>query len=278
MLYCHAQFPYKGPSAESNCMEDDEGHGHIPFQLEFGRGFFPEPMWASAEKMRETVLKVEMWFRCADFILQAMPGRENTRPGKDLCGVNYRMGPWKRRPFSLPQPIHNSVNEKLSPWHDKIDYFTGKKIISQESFREIDYCFFQTWEGTTPRACPFQKRPLHWLAKQGLIIGWTSQNRTKYDIRSTNDRFFFWCDEITLSLFIHVIFYALTDYEGNKNSVKKPQKQASLQRICERMAHRNIVQGKEGQVKTPPISVIGWTGFLDRYIELYEKLHGRKFW
>jgi phosphoribosylaminoimidazole-succinocarboxamide synthase len=174
---------------------------------------------------------------------------------RDLCGVSLPEGMKENDRF--PEPIITPTT-KAEEGHD--EDISREEILAQGLVSEADYLQMETFT----RAL-FQ-RGTEMAARQGLILV-----DTKYEFGKVNG-------EIVLMDEIHTpdssrYFYA-DGYEERQMAGEK-QRQLSKEFVREWLM-ANGFQGKEGQ-KMPVMPDDFVETVTDRYVELYEKVTGRKF-
>jgi len=196
--------------------------------------------------------KVEMVIRG---YLAGHAAREYSLGKRLICGVEMPEG--LKENDKLPKPIITPTT-KADAGHDEDiskEGIISKGIVSAEDYEELEHLTFSLFARGTEMA-----------AKQGLILV-----DTKYEFGKLNG-------EIILIDEIHTpdssrYFYA----EGYEDLQKlgKPQRQLSKEFVRQWLIE-NGFQGKEGQI-IPEMSDEWLQEISKRYIELYEKLLGKKF-
>jgi phosphoribosylaminoimidazole-succinocarboxamide synthase len=172
-----------------------------------------------------------------------------------LCGVKMPEG-LKENDF-FPEPII-TPSTKAAEGHDEDiskEEIIARKIVGKEDYEQLEKYALQLFE-----------RGKEIAAKRGLILV-----DTKYEFGRLGD-------EIILIDEIHTpdssrYFYSDVFEERQKNGEK--QKQLSKEFVREWLIENNFM-GKEGQ-QVPEMTDEWITIIRNRYIELYEKLIGKKF-
>jgi phosphoribosylaminoimidazole-succinocarboxamide synthase len=174
---------------------------------------------------------------------------------RQLCGVQLPEG--LKEHDRLPEPII-TPSTKASEGHD--EDISREQIIAQGIVSESDYIRLESYT----RA--LFARGAEIAAKQGLILV-----DTKYEFGKRGD-------EILLMDEIHTpdssrYFYA--EGYAERQATGEQQRQLSKEFVREWLIANNFM-GKEGQ--TVPVMSDEWVGEISgRYIELFEKVTGRKF-
>ena len=174
---------------------------------------------------------------------------------KILCGVEMPEGLKENDYFSAPIITPST---KADEGHDEDiskEEIIARKIVSREDYEQLEKLALQLFA-----------RGKELAAKRGLILV-----DTKYEFGKLGDK-------IILIDEIHTpdssrYFYANGFEERQSNGEK--QKQLSKEFVREWLIENNFM-GKEGQ-QVPEMSTEWISTIHDRYIELYEKLIGKKF-
>ncbi|MEO7045396.1 MAG: phosphoribosylaminoimidazolesuccinocarboxamide synthase [Ferruginibacter sp.] len=174
---------------------------------------------------------------------------------RELCGITLPEG-MKENDF-FPSPII-TPSTKASEGHD--EDISKEEIIAQNIVSEYD------WNTIEKYALQLFERGKKIAAAQDLILV-----DTKYEFGKIGD-------EIILMDEIHTpdssrYFYAEGFEERQANDQK--QKQLSKEFVREWLIENNFM-GKEGQV-VPEMTTAWIQTISNRYIELYEKITGKKF-
>lgn len=198
--------------------------------------------------------KVEMVIRG---YLAGHAWREYKAGKRVLCGVAMPEGLKENDKF--PTPIITPATKAEQGEHDEDiskEDIIAKGIVSKEDYEQLEAYTYKLFERGTEIA-----------AKQGLILV-----DTKYEFGKDQN------GEITLIDEIHTpdssrYFYAASYKELLAKN--EPQKQLSKEFVREWLM-ANGFQGKEGQ-SVPEMTDEVVSGISARYIELFEKITGKKF-
>lgn len=172
-----------------------------------------------------------------------------------LCGVELPGG-MKENDF-FPSPII-TPSTKASAGHD--EDISKEEIIQQQLATKFE------WDQMERYAFALFKRGKHIAAKQGLILV-----DTKYEFGKIGETIYL-MDEIHTPDSSRY-FYA--DHFEERQSTGKKQLQLSKEFVREWLIENNFM-GKEGQ--DVPLMTDEWVNTISkRYIELYEKIIGKKF-
>lgn len=210
----------------------------------------PDPMVTVGLKC--TPMKVEMIVRG---YLAGSAWREYAAGSREICGVSLPDG--LRENQKLPTPILTPTT-KADEGHDENisrDEIIRRGIVSREDYEKVERYALALFERGTEMA-----------ARQGLILVDTKYEFGKFD------------GEVMLIDEIHTpdssrYFYA----EGYEERFEKGEEQRQLSKeFVRKWLISNGFMGKEGET-VPEMTPEYCKEVSDRYIELYEKITGRKF-
>lgn len=212
----------------------------------------PDPNVAVGQKC--TAFKVEMVVRA---YLAGHAWREYKAGKREICGVSLPDG--LKENDKLPQPIITPTTKADQGDHD--EDISKEAILKQNIVSAKDYDILENY------ALKLFEIGARIAAERGLILV-----DTKYEFGKNN------MGEILVIDEIHTpdssrYFYLDTYQEYQEKGVK--QKQLSKEFVREWLIEQGF-QGKEGQ-EIPHLSTEFVESVSDRYIELYEKITGKKF-
>jgi len=211
----------------------------------------PDPSVAVGHKCEP--FKVEMVIRG---YLAGHAAREYKAGKRILCGVKLPDGLIENDKF--PQPIITPATKAESGHHDEdisSEDIIAKGIVSQEDYLQLEKYTYALFERGSQIA-----------AERGLILV-----DTKYEFGKKNGKIYL-IDEIHTPDSSRY-FYA--DGYQERQSKGEKQKQLSKEFVREWLIENNF-QGLDGQAM-PIMPDEFVTTVSDRYIELYEKITGEKF-
>lgn len=198
--------------------------------------------------------KVEMVVRA---YLAGHAWREYKSGKREICGVNLPDG--LKENDELPQPIITPTTKADQGLHDQD--ISRQEILKQQIVAQKDYEILEDY------SLKLFQLGTEIAQKRGLILV-----DTKYEFGKTTEGKIVVIDEIHTPDSSRY-FYADTYEELQKKGLR--QKQLSKEFVREWLIE-NGFQGKDNQ-KIPEMTTDFITSVSNRYIELYEKITGKKF-